>query len=49
MLSDVLSNSYFVMKVQFVALKSIRETVQSQTSDVGKKAVLVLAHSFLLP
>ena len=27
----------------------IRETVPSQTSDIGKKTVSVLAHYFLLP
>ena len=30
-------------------LISIRETVPSQTSDMGKKTVSVLAHKFLLP
>ena len=28
---------------------AIRETIQLQTSDMGKKTVSVLAHSFLLP
>ena len=27
----------------------VREAVPLQTSDMGKKTVLVLAHSFLLP
>ena len=30
-------------------LISSRETVPSQTSDMGKKTLSVLAHSFLLP
>ena len=29
--------------------KPTRETVPSQTSDMGKKTVSVLAHPFLLP
>ena len=27
----------------------LRETVPSQTSDIGKRTVSVIAHSFLLP
>ena len=35
--------------VPLIVVLKVRETVPSQTSDMGKKTVSVLAHSFLLP
>ena len=37
------------MQLQRVIASFKRETVPSQTSDVGKKTLSVLTHSFLLP
>ena len=43
------SKCYTIHWIQFLDWRFIRETVPSQTSDMGKKTVSVLAHSFWLP
>ena len=40
---------FFFLYLNILILGFIRETVPSLTSDMGKKTVSVLAHSFLLP
>ena len=45
-----MENLVFVYFVSYLLMKcDIRETVPSQTSDMGRKTVSVLAHSVLLP
>ena len=42
------SGKYLLVMVKGVPCVVARETAPSQTSDMGKKTVLVLAYSFLL-